>query len=312
MRYDNTYVCETCDFTCRSRKAYNQHVKTSKHRIAIGDTVTKDDDVVKCHGCGGIYGSRTSLWRHKKECPAKAVTETTNGDNMIPSREQVESLIDTTILAEVLRETRTLREAFVEQTKTIENLRLENERQHRIIEETLPSLGSNITNVTNNNFSNNFNVNVFLNEKCKNALNLSDFVNSIIVQVEDLEKTKSIGYVRGVTDIIVRNLRQLDIYSRPIHCSDPVQEIMYVKNDDIWHQDEESKPMVRGAISAVAKKQLCRVKDWEAKNPSWIDSEKGSAEYIQMVRHVTSSTSNEEQKIVRNIAREVTIDKTSQ
>ena len=152
----------------------------------------------------------------------------------IPSRKQVESLIDTTILTEVLKETRQMRDAFMEQNKTIENLRMENERQHRIIEEAR-KLGNNITNVMNNNF----NINVFLNEHCKNALNLSDFVNTIVVQIEDLDKTKSIGFVKGVTDIIVRNFRQLDVYSRPIHCSDPVQEIMYVKNDDTWHQDKD-------------------------------------------------------------------------
>lgn len=222
-------------------------------------------------------------------------------------RKQVESLIDTTILTEVLKETRQMRDAFMEQTKTIENLRLENERQHRIIEEALPHLGNNITNVMNNNF----NINVFLNEHCKNALNLSDFVNSIVVQIEDLEKTKSIGFVKGVTDIIVRNLRQLDVYSRPIHCSDPIQEIMYVKNDNIWHEDKDDKPMVRGAINAVAKKQLSRVKDWEEQNPSWTNSEKSTDDYIKIVRQVTSSETEEESKIVRNIAREVVINKSS-
>lgn len=312
MRYHNSYTCDVCVFTCHSRKLYNQHIKSSKHRIAIGDTVSEDDDVVKCHGCGGVYGSRTSLWRHKKDCPnSGSTTINCNSDNSHdgkPSRQQVESLIDNTILAEVLKETRTLKEAFVEQTKTIENLRMENERQNRIIEEKLPHLGNHITNVTNNN---SFNINLFLNEKCKNALNLSDFVNSIVVQIEDLERTKCIGYVKGVTDIIVRNLKQLDIYSRPIHCSDPVQEIMYVKNDDVWHQDKDDKPMVRGAISAVAKKQMCRVKDWADMNPFWAESEKSADDYIRIVRHVTSSEDGEEKKIVRNIAREVVINKSS-
>lgn len=230
--------------------------------------------------------------------------------NVIPSRQQVESLIDTTILAEVLKETRTLRDAFAEQTKTIETLRLENARQNRIIEEALPHLGNHITNNVNqvNNVSNNFNINVFLNEHCKNALNLSDFVNSIVVQIEDLDKTRSIGFVKGVTDIIVRNLRQLDIHSRPIHCSDPIQEIMYVKNDNVWQQDADGKPMVRGAINAVAKKQISRVKDWEEKNSS---SDNCVDDYIQIVKHVTSSNDGEEVKILRNIAREVVINKSS-
>lgn len=229
----------------------------------------------------------------------------------MPSRQQVESLIDTTILSEVLKETRTLRDAFAEQTKTIETLRLENARQNRIIEEALPHLGNNITN--NNVMNNNFNINVFLNEHCKNALNLSDFVNSIVVQIEDLDKTKNMGFVKGVTDIIVRNLRQLDVYSRPIHCSDPIQEIMYVKNDNIWHQDKDGKPLVRGAISAVAKKQINKVKDWEERHLSGgLRSLSATDDYIKIVKHVTSSEVDEESKILRNIAREVAINKSSQ
>ena len=221
------------------------------------------------------------------------------------------SFIDNAIMMEVLKETKILREAFEEQTKTIENLRLVNERQHKIIEEKLPLIASSTTNNTTNNITNmvnpNFNINVFLNEHCKNAINLSDFIQSIVVKIEDLEKTKSLGFVKGVTDIIVKNLRQLDIYSRPIHCSDSLKEILYIKNNNIWSQDKEDKPMVRKAISAVAKKQLDKVKDWEEQNPNWVCSEQGANEYIKMVRQVTSSQNDEESKIMKNIAREVVI-----
>lgn len=309
MRYNNTYKCDVCDYVCQSRRAYNQHIKSTAHRVAIGDKVSPDDDVVRCRECGGVFGSRTTLWRHKKSCGTQEPTDCGDGEY---KRKQVENLIDTTIFAEVLKETRNLRDAFQEQTKTIQTLRLENERQCRIIEEALPHLGNTIT--TNNVMNNNFNINVFLNEHCKNALNLSDFINSIVVQIEDLDKTKNIGFVKGVTDIIVRNLRQLDVYSRPIHCSDPVQEIMYVKNDNIWHQDLHDKPMVRGAINAVARKQISRVKDWEEQNLQDSSGRSGSStadDYIKMVKHVTSSETDEESKIVRNIAREVVINKSS-
>jgi hypothetical protein len=221
---------------------------------------------------------------------------------------KADTLVDKAILMEVLKETKILRQAFEEQTKTIENLREVNERQHKIIEEKLPlitgSTTNNITNVMNNP---NFNINVFLNEQCKNAINLSDFIQSIVVKIEDLDKTKNLGYVKGVTDIIVKNLRQLDIYSRPIHCSDPVQEILYVKNDNIWCQDKEDKPMVRNAITAVAKKQLEKVKDWEEHNSTYNYSEKGATEYIKLVRQVTSAHDGAECKIMKNIAREVII-----
>lgn len=331
MRPIPEYNCKICNFSCSIKRLFNQHLRTLSHRSSVSKTQSEDYEnikYIKCHGCGGIFGSRTSLWRHKKECIKSIQKKNGNKLSNINNEKENESesekeitddqtekaskLIDNAILMEVLKETKVLREAFEEQTKTIENLRIVNERQHKIIEENLPLItGSkhttnNITNVMNNP---NFNINVFLNEQCKNAINLSDFVQSIVVKIEDLEKTKSLGFVKGVTDIIVKNLRQLDIYSRPIHCSDPLKEILYIKNDNIWCQDKEDKPMVKNAITAVAKKQLDKVKDWEEQNPNWVCSEQGTTEYIKMVRQVTSSQNDAENKIMKNIAREVVIKK---
>ena len=116
-----------------------------------------------------------------------------------------------------------------------------------------------------------------------------------------------------MTNIIVKNLRQLDIYRRPIHCSDPMKEIMYIKNNNIWSEDKEDKPIVKGAISAVARKQVEKVKDWEAHNSNlWKSNEKGTNEYIQLVKEVTSNEDSENTKIIKNLVREVTIDKYSQ
>jgi ferredoxin len=330
MRPIPEYKCEICNYTCSVKRIFNQHLRSLIHRSAIGDDNEINFNTVKCHGCGGVFGSRTSLWRHKRTCTkslqkSKTKKACTDADESLTIEEnedtdsqtkKADTLIDKAILMEVLKETKILRQAFEEQTKTIENLREVNERQHKIIEEKLPLMVGSTTNNTTNNITNvmnspNFNINVFLNEQCKNAINLSDFVQSIVVKIEDLEKTKNIGYVKGVTDIIVKNLRELDIYSRPIHCSDPVQEILYIKNDNIWSQDKDDKPMVRNAISVVAKKQLEKVKDWEEQNPTWVYSDKGATEYIKMVRQVTSSHNDEESKIMKNIAREVII-KTSQ
>lgn len=332
MPRKNDYVCDICLFSSTVKRKYEQHLRTFTHRVAVGEIHSEECDIQICTDCGEPFGSRTSLWRHKRYCThllhserkkheaTKEVhnlctSQTSCDKDTLDHNKSVESLIDMTVLSEVLKETKTLREAFVQQSKTIETLREVNERQNRIIEESLPKYvtTNNITNVMHNH-NQNFNINVFLNERCKDALNLSDFVQSIVVQIDDLERTKSIGYVKGVTDIIVKNLRQLDVYSRPIHCSDPLQEILYVKNDNMWRQDREDKPMVRGAISAVAKKQLERVKDWEQQNTANVKqgSEQATNEYIQLVKHVTSAETDEENRILKNIAREVVINKSSQ
>lgn len=310
------YSCEKCKFNCSLKRQYNQHIKSYKHRLAIGDTTLDKTTMIECKACGELFGSRTTLWRHRKVCIAL-----TNNDNRQSGRESKsdnnrsdigKESIDSNLLSEVLEETKNLREAFLVQSQTIAELKRANEEQHRIIEESLPKMGTtnNITNVMNN-CSQNVNINLFLNEHCKDALNLSEFVKSIVVQIDDLERTRNVGFVKGVTDIIVRNLKQLDVYSRPIHCSDAVQEIMYVKNDDIWAEDTKNKPMVRGAIDAVAKMQIEKVKDWEAYKHSSNGSETVTAEYISLVRHATNTENDDQAKIIKNIAREVVLNKSS-
>jgi len=307
-------------FSCSLKRQYNQHIKSYKHRLAVGDPTLDKSSMIECKACGELFGSRTTLWRHKKMCVSSEyeqndISDTTKsssiGWNQKTSKKNDES-IDNSLLSEVLEETKNLREAFLVQSQTIADLKRANEEQHRIIEESLPKMGTtnNITNVMNN-CSQNFNINLFLNEHCKDALNLSEFVKSIVVQIDDLERTRNVGFVKGVTDIIVRNLKQLDVYSRPIHCSDAVQEIMYVKNDDIWAEDTKHKPMVRGAIDAVAKMQIEKVKDWEAYKHSSNGSDTVTAEYISLVRQATNTENDDQAKIIKNIAREVVLNKSS-
>lgn len=311
------YTCEDCIFRCSLKRQYIQHIKSFKHRLTVDDPTLDKTSMIECKACGELFGSRTTLWRHKKNCVHE---ETDNSSNMealsntknIKKSIKQEETIDNSLLNEVLEETKNLREAFLVQSQTIADLKRANEEQHRIIEESLPKMGTtnNITNVMNN-CSQNFNINLFLNEHCKDALNLSEFVKSIVVQIDDLERTRNVGFVKGVTDIIVRNLKQLDVYSRPIHCSDAVQEIMYVKNDDIWAEDTKNKPMVRGAIDAVAKMQIEKVKDWEAFKNGNSGVDRLTAEYISLVKHATNIENDDQAKIIKNIAREVVLNKSS-
>jgi len=303
-------------FSCSLKRQYIQHVKSFKHRLTIKDPTLDKTCMIECKACGELFGSRTTLWRHKKNCSNEEYqnssnTETLSNQTRKKNTKQDEA-IDNSLLNEVLEETKNLREAFLVQSQTIADLKRANEEQHRIIEESLPKMGTtnNITNVMNN-CSQNFNINLFLNEHCKDAVNLSEFVKSIVVQIDDLERTRNVGFVKGVTDIIVRNLKQLDVYSRPIHCSDAVQEIMYVKNDDIWAEDTKNKPMVRGAIDTIAKMQIEKVKDWEAFKNNNSGTDRLTAEYISLVKQATNMENDDQSKIIKNIAREVVLNKSS-
>jgi len=329
----NEYKCDICDFIVGTKREYSQHLRTYKHRLAIGDPSLDKKNLVSCPICGDMFGSRTTLWRHKKTCNQNKTQTDSNGVSqfieitskkrtVIPvigkcendaSKNEQYYEVSESVLNEVLRETKNLRDAFEQQNVTIETLKQVNMQQNKIIEEALPKLSTpqNITHVTNDH-SQNFNINLFLNEQCKNALNMSEFVRSIVVQIDDLERTKSLGYVKGVSSIIINNLNKLDIYKRPIHCSDPLQEIMYVKHDNIWSQENEDKPIVRSAINAVAKKQIEKVIDWESSNNNTNrNNEKSTEEFMRLIKHATTTEEEGDTRILKNIAREVVINKSS-
>ncbi len=193
--------------------------------------------------------------------------------------------------------------ALIEQNKSI---LLENKEMRNIVKDLIPKVGSN--NTTNYN---QFNINVFLNEQCKDALNLTEFVNTLQLSSADLDITRENGYAKGIANIFLKGLRDLDVEKRPIHCSDIKREVLYVKDDDTWEKEAREKPKIKKAIATVAKKQINAIKDWESKHPGWQNSDKGQQQYCEMVREVTSCAGSDEteNKIIRTIAKEVIIDK---
>ena len=183
---------------------------------------------------------------------------------------------------------------------------MENKEMREMVHDMLPKIGSNNTTINNR-----FNLQVFLNEKCKDAINLSEFVESLQLELGDLENTTQVGFVGGVAKIFVKGLRELDLHKRPIHCSDLKRDVLYVRDNDTWKKDSDNNKHVKAAINTVAKKQISSIKEWEDKNPDWNKTEEGTEQYIKMVRHVTGSSDDNtiENKIIKSIAKEVAISK---
>ena len=159
-----------------------------------------------------------------------------------------------------------------------------------------------------------FNIQVFLNEDCKDALNLNEFINTLNLELKDLHETRRNGFISGITNIFVRELNQLDLHKRPIHCSDLKRETLYIKNNNEWEKDNPDKQLIKSAIAGVAKRQINKIKEWETANPDWNKTDAGTTEYIEMVRNVTdmgedSARDKNENKIIKSIAKEVLIDK---
>jgi hypothetical protein len=184
--------------------------------------------------------------------------------------------------------------------------------QNGKLQEQLVSLSkekSIVNNIMNN--TNNFNLNIFLNEKCKDALNISDFIQSLEITLDDLMYSKNKGLVEGITNVMIKGLRQLDIYKRPIHCTDTKRETMYIKNCEKWEKDENHEKM-KNTILKIANKERNMISAWVEENPNWFDTEESQIEYLTMVRNVCEPIENDERsekKIIRNISREVFLDK---
>jgi hypothetical protein len=181
--------------------------------------------------------------------------------------------------------------------------------QQEQINNIVPKIG-NTTNITNNN-NNNFNLNVFLNEQCKDALNISDFIDSLKITLEDLLFSKTNGISRGIADVMIKGLKELDVYKRPIHCIDIKRDIMYIKNEDKWLKDD-NHDMMKNTIIKIADKERTALQQWAIDNPDWIETERKQLEYLTMMRSICEpieNYNNYERKIIKNLGKEIQVDK---
>ena len=289
--------CEKCDYVTCNKKDYNKHLKTKKHS-SVSDT---DDKASKksqnkntnytCN-CGKKYKHRQSLYNHKTKCNILNGIENINKDQPITKE----------LVLQLIQQNQKLQEMLHEQ----------HNKMYEIAKE-----GKSITNNTTNNNNNQFNLNVFLNEHCKDALNLMDFVDSLNVQLKDLEYTASKGYAEGISNIFINGLSNLNVHKRPIHCSDSKREILYIKENGEWLKEDEDKSKLTKAIKIIGNKNMKQISEWQKAYPEYKDpTSKQNDKYMKMLCNAMSGSTNEEveknyDKIIRNIAKEVVIDKSS-
>jgi hypothetical protein len=287
QKVPQNFICEICDYyTCR-KSQYDRHLLTPKHQNG-NKIVKKVPDGFSCE-CGRLYKHLSGLSRHKNTCK---VTEKP------PEKSNV-------VIIELLKQNQEFKEILMEQSK--ENQKL----QQQLIE--MAKEGKTINNNTTTN--NNFNLQLFLNEKCKDALNIDDFVGQIKLQLSDLDMIGRVGYMEGMSKIFLRNLKALDVSKRPIHCSDLKREVLYVKDKDAWEKDNSENFKIKRAIKEIECKNIKQIPKWREENPTADDTEtKKHMEYqnilLEAMGGATSEDDNKKhEKIIRNIAKEVVIDK---
>jgi hypothetical protein len=293
---DNFY-CESCDYKCSKNSEWTRHISTAKHekKQKTNGLATKMlEKSLFCEICDKEYKDRTGLWRHKKTCLEKDPDDTEKSPEIKSSDNS-----DKEIIKLLIHENSEFKNLILELVKK-DNMNISN---------------NNNTNNTNNSHNNTFNLQFFLNEECKDALNISEFVSSIKVELADLEATGRLGYVEGVSRIMNKNLKVLDINKRPIHCSDLKREVLYIKNDNQWTKEEDAKPILKRAIKDVAFENIKMISEWRKKNPGCMasDSRKNDL-YLKIVGNAMSGVTTEEQlsnidKIVSKVAKEAVINK---
>ena len=295
------FVCKKCDYSCNKQFLWKQHINTIKHNTYHGLTEYLPK-YAECE-CGKTYKHKQSLYNHKKICKydkSALNTEGTKAENKVENK-VVETKVVETKVVETKVESSELSDI---KSMFIQTMKQNGELQKQIVE-LIPKIGSN-----NNNNNNNFNLNIFLNEQCKDALNISDFVESLQIQLEDLDNTKDYGLVKGISSVFMKGLRQLDMYKRPIHCTDVKRETLYIKDKDAWEKDDKS--LLKKSIVNIANKQRKSVQAWENSNPDWHNTDKGQADYLNLVNNtmnVIETDSADENKIIKSIVKEVVIDK---
>ena len=317
------FFCEPCSFRCNNKKDFNRHLNTTKHKkgiIGVNGIKTEKNKIYKCNICNKKYKHKSGLYRHKKICKSddgqlaelakklakvshthfhcecgksyKHASSLSKHKSKCTYLQDEDNKKDYTDEIVPTNNVEILLKALLEKNNDI----LE---ENKILREKISTMEFGNTMINSNN--NSFNINMFLNEKCKNAMNIEDFVEKIKLTLEDLQFTKENGYAKGISNIFIKNLNDMDITERPIHCSDQKRLQFYVKNDNEWSKDKNNEK-IDNTIEKVSRKQLKSIQDWVEANPNYTESDSKLDEYFTLVRSITQPNDD---KNLKNIKRKV-------
>ena len=305
QKKNNKFICETCDYSTCNKYDYNIHIATVKHVNRTNQEEFKNTQPYTCKNCRKVYKARSSLWYHEKKCVIEQETATKNENtNKSP-------IISQEMVMEILKQNDDLKNLLMEQNKQM----MEQNHEFKGMMIDICKNGINHVNNSNNTNSHNktFNLQFFLNEQCKDAMNMVDFANSLQLTLQDAENVGKLGYVRGMSNIIIDNLKALDIYKRPIHCTDTKRDVMYVKDDNKWEKETEEFKTIRRLIKSVTIINGKNIRLFKTKHPCCgtsesIYSDQYSKMYIEGFGGSGTDRDNEN-KIIKRMAREITIDR---
>ena len=298
------YVCSDCDYICYKKSEWMRHTATAKHINATQCYIKATDKKNTCDNCNKSFIHHSSYYRHKKKCTkVHTIYETASAP---PTQLHHSSSDDMqmSLILELVKQNQEFKQLLIEQNKTIIEVSKNNQINNTIN-----------NNNTNNSHNKTFNLQVFLNETCKDAMNIKDFIQSLELTLTDLEKVGELGYAEGMSRIFVNRLNNLDITKRPIHCSDVKREIMHIKHEDKWEKDNANQDKLKNIIKQLTHKNIMMLDDWKKANPGCTayDSKKYDR-YLKLTLESMGPTDDDAEKrdfnkIIRRVAENTTIDK---
>tara|TARA_B100000768_G_scaffold40618_1_gene39501 strand:- start:701 stop:1657 length:957 start_codon:yes stop_codon:yes gene_type:complete len=279
--------CDICDYSCNNNFSWKQHINTNKHKkacVVINESTT-DKTVFQCCNCDKTYKYRSGLWKHKKTC--------------VIIESELNKAQEKTLAIGAINEETIMK--LIQENKDIKQmLYTQNETTNKLID-IIPKVINNTTNNTNNNTINNnqkFNINIFLNEKCKDAIDIKDFISQIQLTLENLDFSKKEGLEAGLTNVFIENMKKLSLYERPIHCTDTKRDTLYIKADDKWEKDTD-KSKIKDALKTLNKSHFRLIKQWLDNNPNYME-DPSKQDYFARILKTCAGVFNDE-KIIKKI-----------
>jgi len=284
------FICEYCQYKCYKKSDYDKHLTTSKHKkkssLNKNEQETLTPILFMCKNCNKTYKGRNGLWYHEQKCGMYKI------ENTIIDSSSNEIKVLTDLVLELVKSNNDLQKQMIELCKN-NNTTINNNN-----------------NTTTNSHNKTFNLQFFLNEECKDALNMSEFINSIELKISDLENIGKLGYVEGMSNIIIKQLNDTDMYKRPVHCSDAKRETLYVKEENKWEKDTQETKQMLTAVRGVNKKNYQLLTTWKETHPKCMDSKSNqSDEYMKIMSKVMDGDEENINKVIKKVAKEVVIDK---
>lgn len=287
------YTCELCDFNCSKKSEYNRHLQTLKHKNnenTYFGVFLIPEKKFKCN-CGKSYKHTQSLYNHKKKCNFIDISENDLDINSLITNDSIMTLVT---------ENNDIKNLLFEQQKQLMEQQKQLLEQQKQIGELIPKVGNTINNNIQQNLKQNFNINIFLNEQCKDALNMNDFIKSIKLSLEDLDLTKNRGLAESLSNAIIENMSKLSLYERPLHCTDTKRETLYIKDNNAWEKDND-KTKIKDALKNLNKSHFRLIQEWINENPDFKEVDAKQDYFAYLLKTCSVSLGNIDDKIIKKI-----------